>query len=164
MRKIALTSICMLLQCYNSALPRYAHPGDQFSHYKVVSVIGSGGMGAVYLAHDSRLDRQVALKVLLPDVAADQDRLNRFTQEALGIGAESSEYSDGFRDRQRGRYSLYRHRIRQRTHTSGSAVRAVAHARPDPRCRHPSIRGAERRTRSRYRPSRHQAGKRDRAR
>lgn len=62
-------------------------PGDQFSHYKVVSVIGSGGMGAVYLAHDSRLDRQVALKVLLPDVAADQDRLNRFTQEARSASA-----------------------------------------------------------------------------
>src|ERR1700733_11107138 len=56
--------------------------GVNIGHYRVVSRLGQGGMGAVYLADDTRLGRRVALKVLPPDVAADPDRMNRFVQEA----------------------------------------------------------------------------------
>src|SRR5579871_4229703 len=57
-------------------------PGSVIGHYRVVSRLGQGGMGAVYLADDTRLGRRVALKVLPPDVAADPDRMHRFEQEA----------------------------------------------------------------------------------
>ena len=52
------------------------------SHYRIVSKIGAGGMGEVYKAHDSRLDREVAIKLLPDDFATDEDRLRRFEQEA----------------------------------------------------------------------------------
>ena len=51
---------------------------SQISHYRIVSKIGSGGMGEVYLAEDIELDREVALKVLLPEVADNEDRVRRF--------------------------------------------------------------------------------------
>ena len=56
--------------------------GSLIAHYRVVSQLGQGGMGAVYLADDTRLGRRVALKVLPPDVASDPERLQRFVQEA----------------------------------------------------------------------------------
>src|SRR5947208_10553749 len=52
------------------------------SHYRIVSKIGAGGMGEVYLAQDTKLDRKVALKILSADVAAHPDRMKRFVQEA----------------------------------------------------------------------------------
>jgi serine/threonine-protein kinase len=62
-------------------------PGDRIGHYTIVSHLGSGGMGAVYRATDSRLDRDVALKVLPPEVAADAERLERFQREARAVAA-----------------------------------------------------------------------------
>jgi serine/threonine protein kinase len=56
--------------------------GQVVGSYKLLSRLGAGGMGEVYLAHDVKLDRRVALKVLSPDLAADRDRLRRFHQEA----------------------------------------------------------------------------------
>ena len=58
-----------------------------FSHYRIVSKIGAGGMGEVYLAEDTKLDRRVALKILPADVAADQTRMRRFVQEAKAASA-----------------------------------------------------------------------------
>ena len=52
------------------------------SHYKIVSKIGAGGMGEVYLAEDTRLHRKVALKILPADLASNKDRIWRFEQEA----------------------------------------------------------------------------------
>jgi len=57
------------------------------SHYRILSKIGAGGMGEVYLAQDTKLDRKVALKVLPSDVAANQDRMRRFVQEARTASA-----------------------------------------------------------------------------
>ncbi len=57
------------------------------SHYRIVSRIGAGGMGEVYLAMDTKLDRKVALKILPAGVAANQDRMRRFVQEAKTASA-----------------------------------------------------------------------------
>jgi serine/threonine-protein kinase len=57
-------------------------PGTRLGAYEILSLIGSGGMGEVYRARDSRLNRDVAIKVLPADVAADHDRLARFEREA----------------------------------------------------------------------------------
>src|ERR1700722_2832278 len=56
--------------------------GSLIAHYRVLSRLGEGGMGAVYLADDTRLGRRVALKVLPANVAADPERMHRFVQEA----------------------------------------------------------------------------------
>ena len=57
-------------------------PISQISHYRIVSKLGAGGMGEVYRAHDSRLDRDVAIKVLPQDFVSDPERLARFDREA----------------------------------------------------------------------------------
>ncbi len=56
--------------------------GSLVSHYKIHSKIGAGGMGEVYLATDTLLDRKVALKVLPADVTSNGHRVRRFLQEA----------------------------------------------------------------------------------
>src|SRR5690242_16189272 len=57
-------------------------PGTKLGRYEIRSQIGVGGMGEVYLAQDTSLDRRVALKVLPENVASNRDRMNRFVQEA----------------------------------------------------------------------------------
>ncbi len=59
--------------------------GETLSHYRLLSRIGAGGMGVVYLAHDERLDRDVALKVLAPEVLNDPAATTRFRREALAL-------------------------------------------------------------------------------
>ena len=58
-----------------------------FSHYRIVSQIGAGGMGEVYLAEDTRLGRRVALKVLPEGIAGNRDRRLRFEREAQAASA-----------------------------------------------------------------------------
>src|SRR6185503_10689736 len=57
-------------------------PGTRFSHYEVLAPIGSGGMGEVYRARDTRLGRDVAIKTLPEAFMADPERLARFEREA----------------------------------------------------------------------------------
>ena len=52
--------------------------GTTFSHYRIASKIGAGGMGEVYLAQDTKLDRKVAIKFLNEEFSKDADKLNRF--------------------------------------------------------------------------------------
>ena len=61
--------------------------GKKLGRYEIRSKIGAGGMGDVYLAHDTELDRTVAVKILPDDVAGDEQRLQRFTQEARAVSA-----------------------------------------------------------------------------
>src|SRR2546423_13627715 len=60
---------------------------SKISHYCITSRIGAGGMGEVYLAHDTQLNRKVALKVLPADVVNNLERLHRFEQEAQAASA-----------------------------------------------------------------------------
>jgi serine/threonine protein kinase len=61
--------------------------GTEIGRYKILSKLGQGGMGEVYLAEDTQLRRQVALKILLADVATDRVRMERFVQEAKAASA-----------------------------------------------------------------------------
>src|SRR5262245_1913119 len=64
-------------------------PGARLGPYEIVAPLGAGGMGEVYKARDSRLDRSVALKVLPSDLASDPERRSRFEREARAIAALS---------------------------------------------------------------------------
>ena len=61
--------------------------GTHLGRYEIRSKLGAGGMGEVYLAEDSELHRNVALKVLPSDVSSNQDRMRRFKQEATAAAA-----------------------------------------------------------------------------
>ena len=61
--------------------------GARLGPYEIVSQLGAGGMGEVYKARDTRLDRMVAIKVLPADKVADPDRKQRFIQEAKAASA-----------------------------------------------------------------------------
>ncbi len=61
--------------------------GTKLGRYEIRSKIGEGGMGEVYLAEDTKLDRKVALKILPADVAANRNRMTRFIQEAKSASA-----------------------------------------------------------------------------
>jgi len=61
--------------------------GTKLGPYEILSPLGAGGMGEVYRARDSRLKREVAVKVLPPSLSLDADRLRRFEQEALATAA-----------------------------------------------------------------------------
>ena len=67
--------------------PDVDYTGRTLSHYDILEKIGEGGMGVVYRARDTRLDRLVALKVLPPEKVADPERLRRFVREAKAASA-----------------------------------------------------------------------------
>jgi serine/threonine protein kinase len=63
------------------------HSGTRTGPYEIATSIGAGGMGEVFRARDTRLDRDVATKVLPKDFVADADRFRRFEQEAKTLAA-----------------------------------------------------------------------------
>ena len=65
---------------------------QELGHYKILERIGAGGMGEVYRAHDSRLDRDVALKILAADRVADETVRKRLHKEAHALAVEPSEH------------------------------------------------------------------------
>ena len=60
---------------------------QQIAHYRILSRLGTGGMGEVHLAEDTRLGRKIALKILPSEFVADADRVRRFEQEARAVSA-----------------------------------------------------------------------------
>src|SRR5258707_5104926 len=70
-------------------IPMTMEAGQSLSHYRIVSKIGAGGMGEVYLAQDTKLERKVALKILPSDVASNRERMERFIREAKSAAALS---------------------------------------------------------------------------
>ena len=64
-------------------------PGTRLGTYEILAPLGAGGMGEVYRARDTRLGRDVALKVLPADLAADAERLARFEREARTVAGLS---------------------------------------------------------------------------
>ena len=61
--------------------------GETLGHYKIVQLLGKGGMGEVYIAEDTKLNRQVALKILPTELAGDPERRARFEREAQAVAA-----------------------------------------------------------------------------
>jgi serine/threonine protein kinase len=70
-----------------AAVPRMPEPGDRIAQYKLVKLLGTGGMGAVFQAIDGHLRRTVAIKVMRPEVAADPVSCGRFVREARASAA-----------------------------------------------------------------------------
>jgi serine/threonine-protein kinase len=67
--------------------------GERIAHYEILALIGSGGMGEVYLAHDTKLDRNVAIKLLPPELEVDEQAKKRLLREAKASRqAGSSEH------------------------------------------------------------------------
>jgi eukaryotic-like serine/threonine-protein kinase len=73
-------------------------PGAKLGPYEVLSLIGAGGMGEVYRARDTRLDRSVAVKVLAPELATEADFRARFAREAKAISALNHAHICGLYD------------------------------------------------------------------
>src|SRR5437763_11377231 len=63
--------------------------GTKLGRYEIRSKLGAGGMGEVYLAQDTKLDRKVALKILPAELASNRDRMERFIREAKAAAALS---------------------------------------------------------------------------
>src|SRR5437879_6492428 len=68
-------------------MPSALSAGTKLGRYEIGAQLGAGGMGEVYLAQDTKLDRKVALKILPADVATHPDRMKRFVQEAKAASA-----------------------------------------------------------------------------
>src|ERR1044071_3131246 len=73
-------------------------PGARIGHYEILSSLGAGGMGQVFLAQDARLGRKVALKLLPSGLAADDSARQRFVQEARTASALNHPHIVGVRD------------------------------------------------------------------
>src|SRR4051794_30387110 len=69
------------------ANPMHLTPGTLLAHYEILAFIGAGGMGQVYRARDTKLQREVALKLLPTETTADRQLRQRFEREARAVAA-----------------------------------------------------------------------------
>ena len=81
--------------------------GTRLGPYEIVSLLGAGGMGEVYLARDSRLDRRVAIKILPADLASHPERRQRFEREARAVGSLNHPTSVFFTTSAKTRASIF---------------------------------------------------------
>ena len=72
---------------YSTAIVLALNPGARLGPYEILSALGAGGMGEVYRARDTKLNRDVAIKVLPESFASDAERLARFTREAQTLAS-----------------------------------------------------------------------------
>ena len=79
--------MCQDLKLLKSGVKMPLASGIRIGPYEIVDLLGSGGMGEVYRARDTRLNRIVAIKVLPPQIASDVEGRQRFDREALTIAA-----------------------------------------------------------------------------
>jgi hypothetical protein len=97
--------------------------GTTLAHYRITAELGAGGMGEVWRAEDTKLGREVALKVLPEEFAKDPERMARFEREAKVLASRSTGLSRSIRDRDRKRRRFWRWSWwRGRTFRSGSAA------------------------------------------
>jgi serine/threonine protein kinase len=86
----ALNGMARVIAASGQPAPaRTLSPGAQLGPYRIIGLAGAGGMGEVYKAHDTRLNRTVAIKVLAADVSGDRQRRARFEREARAIAGLS---------------------------------------------------------------------------
>jgi serine/threonine protein kinase len=85
-----LTAIASQSENRSTHVPQDSLDGKTIGHYQIQSLLGSGGMGEVYLAHDLKLGRRVALKILPSQFTADAAQVQRFEREARAASALNS--------------------------------------------------------------------------
>ena len=88
--------------------------GSKLGHYELVGALGAGGMGEVYRARDTKLGREVAIKLLLEEVSADPARLARFGREArvlASLNHQGCEHAKASMSRISSKRSSLRHRV-----------------------------------------------------
>ena len=85
-REIADSTLFVYVR-YNGSMSSEDLSGRVLAQYQIIKPLGAGGMGVVYLARDTRLDRTVALKILPAEIASDQERMKRFVREAKAASA-----------------------------------------------------------------------------
>src|SRR5438477_10991560 len=85
--RVAATPAMQSRSARSNSKVRAPMNSEHISHYRIISKLGAGGMGEVYLAEDPRLKRKVALKLLPSRFTSDADRVRRFEQEAQAASA-----------------------------------------------------------------------------
>jgi serine/threonine protein kinase len=100
--------------------------GTTIARYRIVALLGSGAMGDVYRAHDNKLDREVALKVLPQELVHDRERVRRFAQEARAASALSHPHIVTIHEVGHARPSSNIHAIGERATRRGSEVHYIS--------------------------------------
>ena len=90
-------------------------PGARFGAYEITALIGAGGMGEVYRGRDTKLDRDVAIKVLPDTFASDPERIARFQREAKTLASLNHPHIGALRFRRIQRHQIPRSRTGRRT-------------------------------------------------